>query len=48
MLYLLWTGMPWLAMSGKFGKWQTVYDRFAEGKRAGVFEDIWYRSSALG
>ena len=43
MLYVLWTGIPWRAMPEKFGKWQTVYDRFAEWRRAGVFEDIWRR-----
>ncbi len=43
MLYILWTGAPWRAMPPDFGAWQTVYDRFAEWKRAGVFEQIWAR-----
>ena len=43
MLYILWTGAPWRAMPKEFGPWQTVYDRFAEWERAGVFQDIWRR-----
>ncbi len=43
MLYILWTGAPWRAMPTEFGPWQTVYDRFAEWERAGVFEDMWRR-----
>ena len=44
MLYVLWTGCPWRAVPrAVFGPWQTVYDRFAEWKRAGVFEQIWAR-----
>jgi putative transposase len=41
MLHLLWTGSPWRSMPKEFGPWQTVYDRFAEWKRAGIFEQIW-------
>ena len=41
MLHILWTGSPWRAMPQEFGPWQTVYDRFAEWKRAGVFAQIW-------
>lgn len=41
-LYVLWTGMPWRALTkAGFGPWQTVYDRFAEWKRANLYEDIW-------
>ena len=44
MLHVLWTGCPWRALPREvFGPWQTVYDRFAEWKRAGVFEHIWAR-----
>ena len=44
MLYVLWTGCPWRALPrAVFGPWQTVYDRFAEWQRAGVFEAIWAR-----
>ena len=44
LLYVLWTGCPWRALPRLvFGPWQTVYDRFAEWKRAGVFEAIWAR-----
>ena len=44
MLYVLWTGCPWRAVPrAVFGPWQTVYDRFVEWKRAGVFEQIWAR-----
>jgi len=43
MLYVLWGGIPWRAMPKEFGPWQTVYDRFAEWRRAGVFEDLFRR-----
>ena len=44
MLHVLWTGCPWRALWRQvFGPWQTVYDRFAEWKRAGIFEQIWAR-----
>jgi putative transposase len=44
MLYVLWTGCPWRALPrAVFGPWQTVYDRFAEWQRTGVFEQIWAR-----
>lgn len=39
-LYVLWAGCPWRALPTEFGPWQTVYDRFAEWKRAGVYERI--------
>ncbi len=39
-LYVLWSGCPWRALPQEFGAWQTVYDRFAEWKRAGIFEQI--------
>ena len=39
-LYVLWSGCPWRALPREFGPWQTVYDRFAEWKRGGVFEQI--------
>ncbi len=39
-LYVLWSGCPWRALPDEFGAWQTVYDRFAEWKRAGVYEQI--------
>ena len=44
MLYVLWTGCPWRALSRQdFGPWQTVYDRFVEWKTAGIFERLWAR-----
>jgi len=44
MLHVLWTGCPWRALPrAVYGPWQTGYDRFAEWKRAGVFEQIWAR-----
>ena len=44
MRHVLWTGCPWRALPREvYGPWQTVYDRFAEWKRAGVFEQIWAR-----
>lgn len=39
-LYVLWAGCPWRALPPEFGAWQTVYDRFAEWKRAGLFEQF--------
>jgi len=48
MLHVLWTGCPWRALPrAGYGPWQTVYDRFAEWKRAGVFEQIWARGLHL-
>ena len=39
-----WTGCPWRALSRPdFGPWQPVYDRFVEGKTAGIFERLWAR-----
>ena len=44
MLHVLWTGCPWRALPrAVFGPWQTVYDRFVEWKRAGIFEQLWAR-----
>ena len=43
MLYVLWGGIPWRAMPKEFGPWQTVYDRFSEWRRAGVFEEVFRR-----
>lgn len=44
MLHVLWTGCSWRALSRQeLGPWQTVYDRFAEWKRAGLFEQTWAR-----
>src|SRR5438094_187804 len=44
MLYVLWSGCPWRALPRhEFGPWQTVYDRFAEWQKAGVFEQLWAR-----
>lgn len=44
MLYVLWTGCPWRALPRQeFGPWQTVYDRFAEWRQAGIFERLWAR-----
>jgi putative transposase len=44
MLHVLWTGCPWRALPRPvFGPWQTVYDRFAEWKRAGIFAQMWAR-----
>ena len=41
MFYILRTGAAWREMPDKYGPWQTVYDRFAEWKRAKVFEQVW-------
>jgi transposase len=47
-LHVLWTGCPWRAFPrAVYGPWQTGYDRFAEWKRAGVFEQIWARGLHL-
>jgi len=44
MLYVLWTGCPWRALSRlEFGPWQTIYARFVEWKQAGIFERLWAR-----
>lgn len=43
MLYILRSGAAWRDMPEQFGPWQTIYDRFAEWQKAGVFEQIWAR-----
>jgi putative transposase len=34
-------------MPKEFGPWQTVYDRFSEWRRAGVFEEVFRRRRHL-
>lgn len=47
-LYVLWTGCPWRALPRQeFGPWQTVYDRFAAWRQAGIFERLWARCLQL-
>ena len=48
MLHVLWTGCPWRALPRAIcGPWQTVYARFVEWKRAGIFEQLWARCRHL-
>ena len=34
------TGCPWRDLPGRYGPWQTVYDRFSHLRRAGTLADI--------
>jgi len=39
-LWILATGAPWRDLPGRYGAWQTVYDRFAKWRRSGLFHSI--------
>lgn len=39
-LYRLNTGIPWRDLPERFGPWQSVYSRFREWTKAGVWERI--------
>jgi putative transposase len=41
MLYVLRTGLQWNALPHEIGASTTVYDRFRQWERAGVFERLW-------
>jgi transposase len=38
--YLMKTGCPWRDLPERYGKWKTIYNRFANWSRAGHFERI--------
>jgi putative transposase len=40
-LYVLRTGIQWNALPREIGASTTVYDRFREWERAGIFEQLW-------
>lgn len=40
MFHVLHTGCPWRDLPGRYGPWQTVYDRFARYRRDGTFDLI--------
>lgn len=40
MLYILRTGAPWRDLPERYGSWNSVYDRMARWKRAGVWERV--------
>ena len=40
MLWILGTGAPWRDLPGRFGPWQTAYDRFNMYRKNGMFDRI--------
>src|SRR5690606_33853666 len=40
MFWVLRTGAPWRDMPERYGKWQTVYDRFSRWRREGLIEQM--------
>ncbi len=38
--WVLRTGAPWRDMPERYGKWQTVYDRFSRWRREGLIEEL--------
>ena len=38
--WVLRTGAPWRDMPERYGKWQTVYDRFSRWRREGIIEEL--------
>lgn len=40
MMWILRTGAPWRDLPERFGKWQSVYDRFRRWRRDGTFDRI--------
>jgi len=43
MFWVLWSGSPWRDMPGRYGPWQTVYDRFRKWQRNGMIDRIMKR-----
>jgi transposase len=40
MMWILMTGAPWRDLPERYGPWETVYRRFREWARAGVFDRV--------
>ncbi len=40
MLWILCSGAPWRDLPERYGKWQTVYDRFRDYRISGFFDRI--------
>lgn len=40
MIWILRSGAPWRDMPERYGKWQSVYDRFARWRRDGTFDRV--------
>lgn len=40
MFWILRSGAPWRDLPGRYGKWQTIYDRFARYQKDGTLERI--------
>ncbi len=39
-LWIMKTGAPWRDLPSRFGKWDTVYQRFRRWQRTGVFQRV--------
>jgi transposase len=39
-LWMLWTGRPWLALPERYGSWKTVSSRLCRWQRAGVWNRV--------
>lgn len=52
MLWRLRTGAPWRDLPSRYGPWQTVYRRFAQWEKDGVWakllEEVQVRDDAVG
>lgn len=47
-LWIARTGSPWRDLPERFGKWNTVWRRFARWRDAGVFEELLDALAASG
>jgi transposase len=47
-LWRLRTGAPWRDLPGRYGPWQTVYDRFSKLRKSGLFDRLQLRLNTKG
>ncbi|MFT7181096.1 MAG: transposase, partial [Planctomycetota bacterium] len=46
--WIAWTGSPWRDLPERFGKWNTVWRRFARRPGTGLYEEIMAAVAASG